>query len=323
MRAPGFWSRRGSPISILLTPLGALYAHATARRLARPGVRLDVPVICVGNLTAGGAGKTPTVIWLAPQVPGAHILSRGYGGSLDGPVRVDPDRHSADQVGDEPLLLSAIAPTWVAKDRVAGARAACAAGAGAILMDDGFQDPALVKDLSIVVVDAQSGFGNGRVIPAGPLREAVSTGLDRADVVLTVGRPAAQAGLSLPASVPRVQGHLAPLATGMTWKDLPVFAFAGIARPEKFFDTLRDLGADVKGTEALSDHQPLTRALLKRLGDRAAALSAQPVTTEKDAVRLPATLRGRVLIVPIRLEIEDPSALRTRLDALLKRNGPA
>ncbi|MEM7488339.1 MAG: tetraacyldisaccharide 4'-kinase [Pseudomonadota bacterium] len=317
MRAPGFWSRPGSLASHALRPLGALYARATARRVARPGARMGVPVICVGNLTAGGTGKTPMAMWLAERVPGAHVVSRGHGGSLDGPVRVDPQVHDAGQVGDEPLLLAALTPTWVAVDRAAGARAAEAAGARAIVLDDGFQNPDPAKDLSIVVVDAGTGFGNGRVIPAGPLREPVTAGLARADMVLTVGSAAEQARLALPGGVPRLRGRLAPLATGMPWAGLPVFAFAGIGRPEKFFDTLRDLGVDLRGTEALSDHQPLTSALLKRLGDKAARLSAQPVTTEKDAVRLPADLRGRVLTLPVRLEIEDDAVLSAALERVL------
>jgi tetraacyldisaccharide 4'-kinase len=220
-------------------------------------------------------------------------------------------------VGDEPLLLAAFVPTWVAKDRAEGARAAVAAGARAVLLDDGFQNPSLVKDLSIVVVDAGAGFGNGRVIPAGPLREPVANGLDRADLTLTIGPPREQEALTLPEPPPRLRGALEPLATGMPWKGLPVFAFAGIGRPEKFFQTLRTLGVDLKGTEALSDHQPLTPALLHRLGERAARLSAQPVTTEKDAVRLPPALRGRVMTVPVRLVLDDWSPL----DAALARLG--
>ncbi|CTQ32571.1 tetraacyldisaccharide 4'-kinase [Jannaschia rubra] len=316
MRAPAFWSRPPGLLSVLLSPLGAIYAAATARRVARVGVRVGVPVICVGNLTAGGTGKTPTVIALAERLSArgvaAHVVTRGHGGRLEGPARVDPAIQEAGDVGDEPLLLAAFTPTWVARDRAAGARAAVAAGARAVLLDDGFQNPALVKDLSIVVVDAGAGFGNGRVLPAGPLREPVAAGLARADMTLTIG----DGRVDLPESPTRLHGRLEPLATGMDWQGLPVFAFAGIGRPGKFFDTLRDLGADIRGTEALADHQPLTPALLRRLGDRAARLSAQPVTTEKDAVRLPPALRGRVMTVPVRLRLDDWAPLDAALDRL-------
>ena len=316
MKAPAFWSRPPGLASTLLAPLGALYAAATARRLRRRGIRVGVPVICVGNLTAGGTGKTPTVMALAARLAergvAAHVVTRGHGGRLAGPVRVDERVHSAADTGDEPLLLSAFAPTWVARDRAAGARAAVAAGAEAILLDDGFQNPALVQDLSIVVVDGGAGFGNGRVLPAGPLREPVAAGLARADLVLTIG----PGEVVLPEPPVRMRGVLAPLATGMDWAGLPVFAFAGIGRPEKFFATLRGLGADVRGTEALADHQPLSPALLRRLGDSAARLSAQPVTTEKDAVRLPPALRGQVLVLPVRLEIEDWGPLDAALSGL-------
>ncbi|UWQ21717.1 tetraacyldisaccharide 4'-kinase [Jannaschia sp. W003] len=316
MKAPGFWSRPPGVASALLAPLGALYAAATARRVTRSGLRVGVPVISVGNLSAGGTGKTPVAMDLLGRIPGAHAVTRGHGGRLAGPVRVDPSTHTAADVGDEPLLLAAFAPTWVARDRAAGARAAEAAGARAIVLDDAHQNPALRKDLSIVVVDAEAGWGNGRTIPAGPLREPVAAGLARADLVVSLGPTAAQAALSLPSALPRARGHLAPLRTGMDWQGLPVFAFAGIGRPEKFFATLEALGADLRGTEALADHQPLTTALCLRLGERAAQLGAQPVTTEKDAVRLPAGLRGRVLVLPVRVAWDDDAALGAALEGL-------
>lgn len=327
MRAPGYWFRppsRPSLIARILTPLGWLYGLATARRLRRPGYRAGVPVICIGNLAAGGAGKTPTVIALAMRLMArglsVHVVSRGYGGSLAGPVRVEERQHSAAEVGDEPLLLSSMLPVWVARDRAAGVRAAEGAGAQVILMDDGFQNPAVKPALSIVVVDAARGFGNGRMIPAGPLREPVATGLARADLVLAIGDAVAQAGFAKNwgdrLARPLLRGALRPLATGMDWQATRVVAFAGIADPARFFATLRGLGAEVLRGEALADHAPLSEPLLRRLQAEAQALGAELVTTEKDAARLPPSWRARVLVVVVRLELQDWAPLDRALAGL-------
>ncbi|MEM9779323.1 MAG: tetraacyldisaccharide 4'-kinase [Pseudomonadota bacterium] len=324
MRAPAFWARPPGVLAALLSPAALIWQTVTARRMARAGSHLGVPVICVGNLTAGGTGKTPVVCAVLEALTrhgrAPHALSRGYGGSEAGPLRVDPGTHTAAQVGDEPLLLSAFAPTWIARDRAAGARTAAGAGADAIVLDDGFQNPALHKDLSLLVIDAEAGFGNGRVIPAGPLREPVAAGLARADLCVLLGpdaaRTAFRAGHPEVTQHPLIEGTLRPLLTGMPWEGLRCFAFAGIGRPAKFFATLRATGAEVVGTQSFADHAPYPRPVLQRLLSDAAKLGAQLVTTEKDAVRLPPDLRREVLTLPVRVDFADASPLETLLAGL-------
>jgi tetraacyldisaccharide 4'-kinase len=327
MQAPKFWYRSRSWQAILLSPLGVLYAWATARRQknARPS-QIDIPVICIGNLNVGGTGKTPTTIAIAQMLTSrgiaVHIVSRGYGGFLQAVTQVDPRSHRADETGDEPLLMAAFAPTWVANERVEGARAAQNAGADVILLDDGFQDPSLNKNLAIVVVDAARGFGNGRCLPAGPLREPVHVGLKRADVVISIGEPEAQSQFREGSAdqvgrIAHLTASLKPIEMGMPWAEGRYLAFAGIGDPEKFFATLRGLGAPLVRTVALDDHQKLARPMIQRLMKEAQSMNAQLVTTEKDAARLPADLRSGILSLPVRLEFDDANELKTLLEPVL------
>ncbi len=320
MRTPEFWyDRPDGAWPALLGPAAALYAAAGILRQALTWERpAPVPVVCVGNLVVGGAGKTPVALAVAglARAAGAApvFLTRGYGGRGRGPVRVDPAAHTAADVGDEPLLLAAAAPTWVAPDRVAGANAAGGDGT-LIIMDDGFQNPTLKKDLSFVVIDGATGLGNGRVMPAGPLREPVGHGLMRADAVILLGKDTSGTAARLHTTLPVLHARLAAVA-GATLAGRRVFAFAGIGRPAKFFATLAEAGAEVVGERSFADHHPYTAADLVALEEVAAEADATLITTAKDAVRLPPDA-GDVAVLIVRLEWDDEAAVMRLLEPLL------
>ena len=323
MRPPGFWSRPPShPLARLLAPIGALYGRLTAARMDRPGQPAGCPVICVGNLTLGGAGKTPTALALAAMLREAGFkpafLSRGYGGRETGPLVVDPARHDASQVGDEPLLLAAQALTIIARDRPAGAALCRAQGADVVVMDDGLQNPSLAKDFSLAVVDAGAGIGNGLTFPAGPLRVPLARQWKHVHALVLIGDGAPGEALASEAESRGLPVHRARLEPERPedFAGSRVLAFAGIGRPEKFFATLREVGADLVETRAFPDHHPFAEADLKGLAETARRLRARLVTTQKDSVRLPSGFRRKVEVLRVRLAFADEAPMRARLAAL-------
>ncbi|WP_426959935.1 tetraacyldisaccharide 4'-kinase [Muricoccus radiodurans] len=323
MRAPDFWTGGGGILPRLLAPAAAIYAAATARRVAQPGWRAPVPVICCGNATAGGAGKTTLALdigrRLANRGVSVHFLTRGYGGKTRGPTRVDPARHDSTAVGDEALLLAAERPTWVAADRAAGARAAVEAGAQAIVMDDGLQNPTLEKDLALLTIDGSYGFGNNRVIPAGPLREPVAACAARSSAAVLFGDDETGALALLPPNLPVLRGRTVPGAEVAQLKGQPIYAFCGIANPRKFFTTLAESGAILAGRAPYADHYPYDAGDLREILAEADRLRAIPVTTKKDFVRVPAAFRSRVTVVGVTMAWEEPARLEAMLDPLAAR----
>jgi tetraacyldisaccharide 4'-kinase len=323
MREPAFWWGAPGLTSGLLSPLAAVYGAIAASRMAAPSHDAGVPVICVGNPTLGGAGKTPTAIAISEILAATgrkpFFLSRGYGGRLTGPVAVDAARHRAADVGDEPLLLAHVAPTIVSRDRVAGAAAARVAGADVVVMDDGFQSPGLRKDRSILVVDGRRGVGNGRVFPAGPLRAPLPSQLSHAQAFLVIGSGAAgeQAeAMAQTRGLTVFHGRLVPDAAALAaLKGKPVLAFAGIGDPEKFFGMLREAGIDVRAVVAFADHHRYRRSEALDLIGRAEHEGLVIVTTEKDAARLAgqddvAALLDAARTLPVTLEVAEPAAFR-------------
>lgn len=325
IRPPAFWwSQTPSPLARALMPLGWVYGALTLRRMDRPGARAAVPVICVGNFTTGGTGKTPVAIHVAQTLAAAghspFFLSRGYGGRIACATQVDPAIHSAADVGDEPLLLARTAPVIVSPDRVAGAALAAASGAGVIVMDDGMQNPDLVKDVTLAVIDAATGFGNGLVFPAGPLRAPVAGQLRHADAAIVIGDGRVpESVLAQLGAMPLLRARLAvnpDIAQRLA--GVRVIAMAGIGLPAKFEATLLGCGADLVGRHFVADHAPYLTDELEALAQRARSLDALVATTEKDIARIganmPDALARRLIVVPVTLQVSDG---QDRLDAML------
>ena len=317
MREPGFWHGPASLNAHLLKPLAALYGAVAARRLQRRGLNAGIPVLCVGNYHVGGAGKTPTVLALAKLLRELGetpvVLSRGYGGKLRGPVRVDPVRHAASDVGDEPLMLAAALPVVVSRKRADGVPLARAQGATVILMDDGFQSPAIVKDASLIVIDSARGIGNGQVFPAGPLRAPLRPQLARTDALIVVGNGSAAETVSAEIAAqgkPVLSAHLKPDdAQVAQLRGKRVLAFAGIGDPTRFFNTLRASGIDVAGQRAFADHHPYSKAEIESLVAEATRDALTLVTTEKDLARL-RDCSQQIVPFPVTLAFDDPALLR-------------
>jgi tetraacyldisaccharide 4'-kinase len=323
MREPAFWYRPPSWMSGLLMPLGAIYGWIAGQRLQREGFDAGIPVFCVGNYHVGGAGKTPTVLALTKLLRDLGetpvVLSRGYGGRLHGPVRVDPGRHVAADVGDEPLMLARTILVVVARDRIGGVALARSQGASVILMDDGFQNPAISKDASLIVIDGGRGLGNGRVFPAGPLRAPLPPQLARTDALIVIGDGAAAKAVAAAVAArdrPVLSAHLqAEAASVVSLRGKRVLAFAGIGDPVRFFNTLRASGIEVVRERAFADHHPFSPSEIEALSTEAKRDALTLVTTEKDLARLqggegiPGWARD---IVPfaVGLEFDDVAQLR-------------
>ncbi len=324
MKTPRFWRKKYHPLAMLLTPLSWVY-HA-AHRANITGIVpeiLSVPIICVGNATVGGAGKTPTVIMLGDMLKhyGYHIhaLSRGHGGSLQSCVRVDTHTHSSEEVGDEPLLIAKHIPCWVAKRRKKAADAAIASGANLLIMDDGLQNPSLYKTLTLMVIDGGFGFGNKKILPAGPLREPLHEAIAKSDGFLIIGEDTTHITSCLPKDRPIFYAAIQPdIEVAKQLQGQRVFAFAGIARPQKFYDTLTQLGASIVGTKDFSDHQFYVLADLQALQQEASKQKAILVTTEKDSVRIPESFHTLVHTLPVTLQCETPDILSAWIIQTLK-----
>jgi tetraacyldisaccharide 4'-kinase len=322
IRPPSFWQTDGV-IAHILAPFEVVTRIATTRRVARrPAWCAPVPVICCGNASVGGTGKTPVCLDIAGRLRArgidAHLLTRGYGGgAARGVIRVDSARHTAAVVGDEAMLLAQVAPTWVGADRAATARAAVEAGACALIMDDGLQNPSLAKTCSLLVIDGGFGFGNGRLLPAGPLREPVAAAAERCRAAIIMGPDAMNAASELP-PMQVLRARLAPDADMRNLAGRNVVAFAGIGRPEKFFASLREAEINLCARVSFADHHVYQPADLTHLRQQAATFHADLVTTHKDYVRLPSCERRDIAPVGVIVTWNESGAL----EALLQQAVP-
>ncbi|MBH68467.1 MAG: tetraacyldisaccharide 4'-kinase [Rhodospirillaceae bacterium] len=318
MKTPNFW-QHNSLLALALQPAAELFRLSSLfRRYFSPTNNLGVPVICIGNLVSGGAGKTPTAISIGHLLTKRNkiaFLTRGYRGSLTGPIRVDIKRHTSIEVGDEALLLAEIAPTWIAKDRKAGGLAAKAAGAEVIILDDGFQNPSVHKDFSILAIDGPYGLGNGRLMPAGPLRETIKSGLSRTNAVVIIGPDKHLIGKQIPNHVPVLTASIKAQWPEGIGQGIKVLGFAGIGRPNKFLETLETFEPEIVDFAAFPDHHNFTIPEITKLQQKASDLGAQLVTTKKDYVRIPETNRSAITPIDISLIWDHEENLLT----LLKR----
>ncbi|UGY19932.1 tetraacyldisaccharide 4'-kinase [Bradyrhizobium septentrionale] len=319
MREPGFWHRPSSWISQLLRPLAVLYGAVAARRMQGAGIDAGIPVFCVGNYHVGGAGKTPTVLALAKLLRELDerpvVLSRGYGGRLAGPVKVNSDSHTAADVGDEPLMMAATLPVVVSRDRAAGLALARAQNASVILMDDGFQNPSVAKDCCLIVIDGTRGIGNGRVIPAGPLRAPLAPQLERTDALIVVGEWRAAQDIAAEIASrgkPVLSAHLTPDAASLAaLSGTPALAFAGIGDPARFFNSLRSSGVEIVRSRAFADHHAFTKDEIDQLVADGRDNGLTLVTTEKDFARLRGTDAAKTIVpFAVTLQFADAGALR-------------
>ncbi|MBC08461.1 tetraacyldisaccharide 4'-kinase [Thalassospira sp.] len=320
MRDPEFWQHDGI-IPKLLSPLSAAWrAGACFRKLTTTPRHPGCPVFCVGNFTVGGAGKTPTAVALYDLLTNLgrtpHFVSRGYGGSLEGPQRVDTNTDTASKVGDEPLLLAQHGPAWISRNRALGAEMARDAGADAIILDDGLQNPSLIKDCSFAVIDSNYGIGNGRVMPAGPMRETLISGLEKVRAIILIGYQTPEFITHLPASVPVLRATIEP-TNAAEFGQARVLAFAGIGRPSKFYESLKQTGAQVLETRDFPDHHPFTSEELTTLRTDATKLDATLVTTQKDLMRLPMAERDGISSLDIRLVFDAPDQLARIVTSVL------